>query len=250
MRNTPVVPRNDRWVLYHEGRPNANRGTMVPYGGANLTERLHDFMEAVHDHTNDREVVPAGGAPRPSHALSPVAMDIPQYRPSRWSEWVDNVKRALLLCCCRGDDADSWDYEIAMKRNTRREMMTTLHPENGRTVAAQVVADVNRLNAEEVHHIPRLVVEVVVALRCKLGMGAQDRRVPGNVSVVRAEAAKMMRDWNVRSKDAAAHLVEIERCFFEDDTHSRVTTWRARIAKESRFFKWVIGENSPVGFDY
>lgn len=128
--------------------------------------------------------------------------------------------------------------------------MTTLHPEEGRTVAAQVVADVNRLNAKEVHHIPRLVVEVVVALRCKLGMGAQDRKVPGNVSVVRAEAAKMMRDWNVRSKDAAAHLVEIERCFFEDDTHSRVTTWRARIAKESRFFKWVIGENSPVGFDY
>lgn len=251
-RNTPVVPpRTDRWVLFHDGRPDPSRGVLDVYRGTNLSGRINDYMDAMRDSPDcvSSEEVPIS-APAASPGRSPVAMAIPQFEQSRWSRWIDNWKRALLLCCCRGDEVDSWNYEVAMKRNVRHEMMTTLHPEGTRTVREQVVADVERLNEKEVHHVPRLVVEVVVALRCKLGMGAQDRSVPGNVSVVRAEAAKMLRDWNVRHKDAAAHLVEIERCFFEDDTHTRVTTWRARIAKESRFFKWVIGENSPVGFDY
>jgi len=252
-RNTPVAPpRADNWTLYHDGRPDATRGVLDVYRGASLSERMNDYMDAMREPpiecADDEEVPPS--APAASLGRSPVAMAIPQFESSMWSRWVDNWKRALLLCCCRGDDVDSWNYEVAMKRNVRHEMMTTLHPVEGRSVREQVVADVEQLNAVEVHHIPRLVVEVVVALRCKLGMGAQDRSVPGNVSVVRAEAAKMLRDWNVRHKDAAAHLIEIERCFFEDDTHSRVSTWRARLAKESRFFKWVVGENGPVGFDY
>lgn len=251
-RNTPVVPPPPvNWVNYHDGRPNPARGVLELYRGPNLTERVNDYMDAMHDSrcSEIREEV-LEGAPVASSDCRPVSMVIPQYYPWWWTRWKNNWKRALLYCCCRGDDVNSWNYEVAMKQHIRHEMLTTLPQVGSLTVREQVVADVERLNQYQVHHVPRLVVEVVVALRCKLGMGAQDRSVPGNVSVVRAEAAKMLRDWNVRHKDAAAHLLEIERCFFEDDTHSRVTTWRARIAKDSRFFRWVIGENAPVGFDF
>jgi len=84
----------------------------------------------------------------------------------------------------------------------------------------------------------------------KLGMGAMDRSVAGNVAVVRAEAAKMLREWNVRHKDAAAHLLVIERCFFEDDSHYRITTWRARARRRSRFVRAFISGSDPPGFDY
>ncbi len=105
-------------------------------------------------------------------------------------------------------------------------------------------------NDRTVKHVPKLVAQVVVALRMKLGMGAMDRSVAGNVSVVRAEAAKMLREWNVRTKDAAAHLLEIERCFFEDDTHYKLSTWRARACSKSRLVKWFLGETPITRFDY
>jgi len=118
------------------------------------------------------------------------------------------------------------------------------------TVVETVVAQVNAATTTEVKHVPRLVANVTVALRAKLGLGAMDRSVPGNVALVRAEAAKALREWNVRTMDAAAHLHEVERCFFEDDTHYRVSTWRARAAGRSRFMRWFLGVNKPVRFDF
>lgn len=113
----------------------------------------------------------------------------------------------------------------------------------------ETVCRIVETNGHEVKHVPKLVANVTVALRMKLGLGAMDRSVPGNVAVVRAEAAKLLREWNVRKMDAAAHLLLIEKCFFEDDTHYRVTTWRARAAKESRLVRWLLGKPEQVSFD-
>jgi len=251
-RNTRVVS-DTALAWYRPVGPDGSSREVTRYTGPTLRERVHDYMDAMRDL---HEEVPPGAPPDGSGEIpadrydEPVAMDIPHFEEPWYQRVGRNVKRAMLKCFCLGELAECWDREVAMSAAIRQEMMTTFVPDEGRTVQEQVVADVERLNAHKVKHIPRLVVEVVVALRCKLGMGAQDRSIPGNVSVVRAEAAKMLRDWNVRAKDAAAHLVEIERCFFEDDSHYRVTTWRARGVRNSRFFRWFIGKNEPVGFDY
>jgi len=92
---------------------------------------------------------------------------------------------------------------------------------------------------------PRFVAQVVTALRMKLGLGAKDRSVPGNVALVRREAAKLMRHWNVRDTDASVHLRWVERCFFEDDTHDALPEWRARAVQKSWFVKWVFGNKQP-----
>lgn len=106
--------------------------------------------------------------------------------------------------------------------------------------------------ATAVAYVPKLVVRAVVSLRMKLGRGAMVTSGPvgaGNRALVRATTVKLLRDWNVRDIDAAAHLYAIERAFFEDDTHYRVHTWRARAAQESRFVKWFVGANSSQ-FDF
>lgn len=179
--------------------------------------------------------------------------EIPGEYVSSW-DWLErsvrSVKRAVMKCFCMDELVRDWDHEVKMDRAYRRTMLTTMRVPANRRLEDHLVEEVHQINAQQVHHIPKLVVEVTVALRCKLGMGAMDRSVPGNVSVVRAEAARLLRGWNVRKKDAAAHLVEIERCFFEDDTHYRVSTWRARGVRNSRFFRWFIGRKEPVGFDY
>ncbi len=161
-----------------------------------------------------------------------------------------SVKQGVLRACCHGELADDWNRELAFAREVRREMKRHVDVPEHTTVEEQVVQGVCRVNSNEVKHVPRLVAQVVVALRMKLGLGAMDRSIPGNVAVVRAEAAKMMREWNLRTKDAAAHLLEVERCFFEDDTHYRVTTWRARACRQSRFLAWFLGNNPGVKFDY
>jgi len=96
--------------------------------------------------------------------------------------------------------------------------------------------------------MPRLVATVVVGMRMKLGMSAMDRSVPGNVPLVRRTAARLLRDYNVREVDAAAHLELIEKAFFGDDTHFVVGRARSRACAKSRFVKWLLGDE-PVGFD-
>lgn len=96
---------------------------------------------------------------------------------------------------------------------------------------------------------PRFVAQVVVALRCKLGLGTKNRSVPGNVELVRREACKMMRKWNVRDHDASTHLRWVERCFFEEDAHDRLPEWRARAAQRSRLMRWLF-KDTPPEYDY
>jgi hypothetical protein len=167
----------------------------------------------------------------------------------RWRKFSDGVKRAVLRCFCLGDVVADWEHDVRFKRSVATEMRQHVLTLDKETVQRRIELQVEEVAGVEVHHVPRLVANVTVALRMKLGLGAMDRSVPGNVALVRAETAKMLREWNLRKMDAAAHLLLVEKCFFEDDTHYRVTTWRARAAKRSRLVKWLIGGPEQVSFD-
>ncbi len=172
----------------------------------------------------------------------------------REDTWLRRVKRNIgqgfLRMFCMGSYADDWDMSHRFDMEVSKCMVHHEVVAEDCTVEETIVSQVSEHNALRVAHVPKLVAQAVVALRMKLGMGAMDRSVPGNVSVVRAEAAKMLREWNVRTKDAAAHLLEIERCFFNDDTHYRLSTWRARACAKSKFVAWVLGSNPNTRFDY
>nr|WRQ65362.1 hypothetical protein [Tolivirales sp.] len=240
----PAVYEDDE-ELVRQDEELPQHDTLVVY---NPRREFHEAMEELYPQ-EVAEAAPAVKAENPADDDA-VAMEIPSFREPLRKRVVRSAKRTVLTGLFHSETVACWEREDQMKKELRKEMLTTLRHVEGLTPVERVVADVRRLNAERVHHIPRLTVEVTVALRCKLGLGAQDRRVPGNVAVVRSEAAKMMREWNVTHKDAAAHLAEVERCFFEDDSHYRITTWRARLASRSKFVAWFIGKSEPVGFDY
>lgn len=159
-------------------------------------------------------------------------------------------KHGLLKCGCAGETVASWEREQVFRKAVRREMLIVDELCENVTTEQYVADFTHNSNVEVVHHIPKLVANVVVALRCKLGLQAMDRKVPGNVVLVRSEAARMLRDWNVRNKDAAAHLHLIEKYFFDDNTHYHISTWRARHSRRSRFVKWVLGKEDDVSFDF
>lgn len=169
---------------------------------------------------------------------------------SWWSQTKNTLSRATLTLCCCGHVVNDWDREITFDRAVRRQMLETNVVPEGQTMESFSSDMVNTLNKEKVQHVPALVANVVVALRMKLGVGAMDRTTPGNVTLVRAESARMLREWNVRTKDAAAHLLAIERCFFRDDTHYQLTTWRAKASRKSRFVSWILGKEDVVSFDF
>lgn len=231
------------YVRYGE-HPNRHipNNILAVYEGPCLRERVHDVFDEL-----GWERAPA---PAPEPNTGPSYFTIPIREESWFRKTIRAAKRMVMSCCGEGEAVADWRREDAFGHEVAKEMLTPVVVAENETIPERVVREVTAVNEKQVHHVPRLVVEVTVALRCKLGAGAFRREGPGNVAVVRAEAAKLLREWNVRHKDAAAHLVEIEKCFFEDDTHYRVTTWRARLAARSRFMRWFVGNNDPVGFDY
>jgi hypothetical protein len=233
----PILPPDAEFYtaydLYHRA------DACVPY----RTQSVRSFK--VYD--REPEVVPEV-VPPPVYKLSSVHA-IPSLKESFWEGVCYNVKSAVLKCFGCGDVAADWERERTFKKDVNWEMLTVVEAQENRTVVETVVEQVHAVNKEAVHHVPRLVAQATVALRMKLGLGAMDRSVAGNVAVVRSEAAKLLRDWNVRTLDAAAHLHHIERCFFEDDSHYRVTTWRARATRNSRLLRWFLGTVEQVKFD-
>ncbi len=197
------------------------------------------------------EAAPAGGLVGEAPVRGPVAFAIPLAEEGFWEGVGRTLKQATMKCFCFGEEVALWERQRMFDRELARERVNTLHAYAERTVTQSVVETLHDFNVEEVHHVPRFVGHVVDALRIKLGMGATDRTVPGNVSLVRAEAARMMRDWNVRHRDAAAHLLLIERAFFNENVHERPTTWRVDCKKRSKFIGWLLGrtDDSPK-FDY
>lgn len=144
------------------------------------------------------------------------------------------------LRCCVGNSGFDEMVELERRREAenRREMLIS-RPEGvvkyTRPDLTRVAAAADEGSTERgVVHRPRIVVEATVHLRLILGTGAMNRDTPGNVALVRSEAAKYMRERpNMRKMDAAAHLDLIEECFFDDLTHYNTTRWRKRLEQES-----------------
>jgi len=185
----------------------------------------------------------------PAHPIEDATVQSETY----WDRFWRSVSRKAMKLCGMHTFVADWERDIKFRSDVRKEMRTTFQLYNDKTLSESIKMEVEAANATEVNHVPRLVAHATVALRMKLGLGAMDRSVAGNVALVRAEAAKLLRGWNLRDMDAAAHLLEIERCFFEDDTHYRVTTWRARACARSKFVKWCLskwtGDKTPI-YDY
>lgn len=181
----------------------------------------------------------------------PVCFSIPEYEETWCDTLGRTLKQAFMRCFGFGGAVQMWERERAFDHAVRDERVTTLSHYANHTVTETVVADTHSLNEERVHQVPRFVGHAVDVLRVKLGMGAADRSVPGNVALVRAEAAKLMRDWNVRHRDAAAHLLLIERAFFTEGVHERPITWRVDCTRKSRLMAFFLGRSdSSPKFDY
>lgn len=197
------------------------------------------------------EAAPAGGQLGAPAMRGPIAFTVPVESEGWWDGFSRTYKQAVMKCLCFGEEVTLWERQRAFDRELARERVYTLQTYTDRSVTETVVDTLHDFNQETVHHVPRFVAHVVDALRIKLGIGAADRTIPGNVALVRAEAARMMREWNVRHRDASAHLLLIERAFFTENVHERPTTWRVDCNKRSRFMRWFLGraDESPK-FDY
>lgn len=196
--------------------------------------------------------VPLGYAPPQNGGVAPARVfAVTTATPGFWEETGRVFKQALMKCFCFGEEVALWERQREFDGETSRERTTTLKMYADHTVTETVVQELHEVNSEVVHQVPRFVGHAVDVLRVKLGMGAADRSVPGNVALVRAEAAKLMRDWNVRHRDAAAHLLLIERAFFTSGVHERPTTWRVDSTRRSRLMAFFLGraDTSPQ-FDY
>lgn len=166
--------------------------------------------------------------------------------------WDSLTFRVLKFCACIPDDVIE-DVEEDMEIMERvQEEMLTVH------VSDRPPREVAEIELNDLHHDgvtpehsrsaavhTRFVVQVVVALRCKLGLGATDRSEPSNVALVRREAAKLMREWGVRDHDVSIHLAYVERVFFEDNSHEALPEWRARAALRGRLCKWLFERERP-----
>lgn len=159
-------------------------------------------------------------------------------------------KQTVLRCCFMGDVVAEWETERKFDRDVNKHMVLQTLPEINKTVIETVVAITHHVNERRVCKVPRLVAHVTVALRMKLGLGAMDASVKGNVSLVRAQAAKLMRDWGLRDKDASAHLYDVERCFFANDVHYRLTNWRSRAIAKSLIARMMFSKDEPPRFDF
>lgn len=150
----------------------------------------------------------------------------------------DFFNSALRMCVGNSGYDGMLELEERRHREYRREMLESKTEGFSNYTRPEVVhvpaADDEHDATRSVVHRPRIVVEAVIHLRLILGTGAMDRKVPGNIALVRAEAAKYFRERpNMRRKDAAAHLDLVEECFFDDLTHYNTTRWRRRLEQES-----------------
>lgn len=95
-----------------------------------------------------------------------------------------------------------------------------------------------------VRAVPRFTAAVVVALRTRLGQ--MSATTPGAAIIVEREANRLMREYNVREVDAAAHLPRVLQAYFVADTHYRVPTSKSRM---SRFQRWLMGSDPSPTLD-
>ncbi|QKE44130.1 hypothetical protein 1 [Forsythia suspensa tombusvirus] len=168
-----------------------------------------------------------------------------------WESIVGWLRRFALVCICLGDVSEDWVVDEAIRAEVSAEM---LESDGGVVDVGPAIADECGLakvggGSHAVVHVPRFVAASVATLRVKLGLGVMETGGAvgaANLALVRREAAKLMRDWGVRDMDGAAHLLLIERAFFEDDTHYHTTLWRERAVKRSRVARALLPQRGPV----
>lgn len=187
-----------------------------------------------------------GAVAPPQPEYEGYSVDVP--KESWFDSFTRTVKQAILKCCCMDDVVTEWETERRFDHDVNRHMVLQTLP-GDKSVEETVVQITHHVNKDRVNKVPRLVAQVTVALRMKLGMGAMDASVAGNVSLVRAQAARLMRDWGVRDKDAAAHLADVERCFFNNDVHYRLSNWRSRAIGRSLIARLMFSSSQPPRFD-
>jgi len=177
--------------------------------------------------------------------------------------WVADAFYRLFTICIPDDVVEDIEEDMQVVQSVQDELLIVKNTdvgEHGEALAQLnppetiIMNNVGAIVGVEDHVRrtrvqPRFVAQVVVALRCKLGLGAKDRAVPGNVELVRREAAKIMRSWGVRDMDASVHLLYIERCFFEDSVHDALPDWRARAARKGRLCRWLFRDTTAT-FDF
>lgn len=181
---------------------------------------------------------------------------------SWWERTKDKLALFSALWCC-GLESDVRDIQAndEVKARVSAEMTTSIGLHSymrGKDImnrdAIQQIMDSHDLSQDSsgthrVVVVPAFISSCVVALRMKLGEGATDRKVPGNVELVKAETARLLREYNVRLTDAALHQKFIVKAFFDDDTHYRVTDSRARLASKSRLIKWLLSQDEKPHYD-
>jgi len=156
----------------------------------------------------------------------------------------------MLWCVASDDVVDDWERDDAVRVGVREEMLCSDSADGdlGPAVAIECGVSQKVAGAVSVAHHPRLVATAVACLRVKLGTGAMvqvGNEATANRALVRREAAKLMREWGVREMDGAAHLVHIERAFFEDDTHYRSAFWRHEAARRVPA-RWLAAKPRPA----
>ncbi len=203
----------------------------------------------------------AGGdsSPTPGDAESvPIGIKLKRRRVELF-DWATSALMRIFTLCIPDEVLEDIEDDREVVSRVRDEMLVV--KESGRPVEHEAKIALNPpevVNYDENNQLcsisphmreaaiqPRFIVQVVVALRCKLGLGAKDKSVPGNVELVRREAAKLMRTWGVRDTDASIHLRYVERMFFEEGTHDRLPEWRARAATRGKLLTWLFKREQP-----
>lgn len=237
-------------------RPGVSLGPGVGYTPAALSRSAHVPCQTRDDGQNRSSTTVGTTAPgfvqwadreRPTLRVSV------EKRESRgcWGSIVHWFRRFALVCICLGSVRDDWVVDEAIRAEVSAEM---LESDGGVGEIGPAIADECGLakvsgGSHAVVHVPRFVAASVAALRVKLGLGVMETGGAvgaANLALVRREAAKLMRDWGVRDMDGAAHLLLIERAFFEDDTHYHTTLWRERAVKKSRVARALLPQRGPV----
>jgi len=182
-------------------------------------------------------------------AAPPDAFEIPEVREGFWDRFTYTLKSAVMKCFCFGEEAAAWESQRQFDAAVRYEMV---YKDAGNDV--NVSALVEAACEDEVRLVPKLVARAAVGLRMRLGKGAMNSSVPGNVSLVRDQIPKFLREHeefkDLRDIDKAAHLASIERAFFGDDTHYQVPEWRAKAVAKSSFLQKLVGGRSDYAYDY
>jgi len=203
-------------------------------------------------------IAQARGGGTPLNGIGSVATYRAPLAPIHTLTLAQRFERMAVRWLGDSEDQRLWDQNHRMEVEVSREMcISRLDVE--RTVVEEVeqVAAVDPLVAaaraagitpdcptHTVSEHPRFVAQVVVALRMRLGQGSF-ARTPDNEVLVRREAARLLRNENVRTIDAAAMLERIELAYFGDRTHGRAGRWREVARSKSFVMRFVLGKDNP-----